>query len=773
MRRLVALLAALPAVVPAAELKLPVSRDTWISAVGSERTGNNGASPRVKLKGIQEFALLDLDPAPLRGKKIVRGALHLHQAGKESLGRVTVSTVAIPWEEGTGTNYEKKEGAACFALPGASPDITAVILGQGGSVWGWADATAPDKDGWQVIEVSPAVLQARVDGRGHGFAVVDDVGNEWTRTGDSIDWRLFPNRFFHSRDQNASVAPYFTVEVADAPAPAARSDSPAPPAVPKAVKLPPEVPAPTGKAFTGLFGEPLGELALARGETGWVRVRGKGLAAPQATAAGCTVTVFPVGAHGDALGTPEPPPTGDMRDEWLVEVRAAKDAPAGRTKLAFANKAELPVRVWAFTLPDVLSFVPQMNAYGLPANERDYYRLAHRYRTCLNVLRYSWRGTLPEGCAPATKPDGTWDWTAWDARFGPLLDGSAFADLPRAGVPVDAFYLPLNENWPMDHEKLHRGGYWVEGAYDPDYWQQFREASSRFARHLVEKKWSQPVFEFYLNGKVYFKADRKSWKACTAPWIFDEPVNAQDFWALRRFGTEFFAGVGEAQKSLRTVFRADISRPEWQRDFLDGICTSEVQSGALRRYRDRSASRQAAFGHRVYMYGSANAIGTPDVQAVAWALDAWTLGADGIVPWQTIGTQDSWTKPDQLSLFYPAKDRVVPSVRLAAMCAAQQTVEYITLLQQIAKLSRADLAAALRAELQLDAGALKKTSEDDAGTLSYAAVTPEKVASLRRRIATWLDAQQPAPKAQLIDWHPPLVAPRPIPHHTVLAAPSR
>ena len=40
------------------------------------------------------------------------------------------------------------------------------------------------------------------------------------------------------------------------------------------------------------------------------------------------------------------------------------------------------------------------------------------------------------------------DWSAWDRRFGPLLDGSAFADLPRKGVPLECFYLPLHENWP-------------------------------------------------------------------------------------------------------------------------------------------------------------------------------------------------------------------------------------------------------------------------------------------------------------------------------------
>ena len=194
---------------------LPVTRDTWVSAVGAERDGNNGASPRLKLKGIQEFSLLDADFSTVKARRIERAVLRLHMASDEKLGRVTVSTISAPWEEGAGTNYAKLPGAACFRLPGVSPDITEVILGNGGSIWKFADASDPDADGWQSIPVDPTLIQARLDGRSHGFAIIDDVGNEWTRDGDAFHWRLFPNRFFHSKDQNASVAPRFEIWLAD------------------------------------------------------------------------------------------------------------------------------------------------------------------------------------------------------------------------------------------------------------------------------------------------------------------------------------------------------------------------------------------------------------------------------------------------------------------------------------------------------------------------------------------------------------------------------
>ena len=88
-----------------------------------------------------------------------------------------------------------------------------------------------------------------------------------------------------------------------------------------------------------------------------------------------------------------------------------------------------------------------MNCYGLPDNERDYYRLAHEHRTFLNKVPYHHSGDVDPGCAPAW--DGKrLDWAAWDKRFGPYFDGSAFADLPRKGVPLEGFYLPLFENWP-------------------------------------------------------------------------------------------------------------------------------------------------------------------------------------------------------------------------------------------------------------------------------------------------------------------------------------
>lgn len=747
--------------------RIEVSRDLWISSYEKEREANNGASPKLKLKGIQEFFLIDFDPAPLRGKLVVRAQLHLHLEGAETLGRITVSSVADEWEEGRGTSYARTPGASCFRWSrtdqrpwvGDGPDITGVIHGAGGSVWGFGDASPRDPDGWQVIPIEPGVVQARLDGRSQGFSVMDDVGSEYTRTGNTIDYRIFLNRYVASREGRRGTAPYFTLWLEDGVAPVAPATGVAPQPTLVPAKLPslPSAVAPSGTLAIPCrdqFGEPLDALEFfaARGETIGFAIAAEvaGIDLPPCQSA--LFSMPPIAGHADPLvpaGFPDAPPGGDST---YVEIQVPKDSAVGRhAGILRIGDQKLPcaVTVWNFTLPDRLSFIPQMNCYSLPGHERAYYQLAHEHRTTLNRLPYGWTGKVK--AAPTIHTDGSWDWKAWDEEFGPLLDGSAFADLPRGRVPIEAFYLPLNENWPMDHEQHFRGGYWIESAFDADYWREFRAAAARFAEHFAAKGWTEPVFEFYLNNKVAFKRERGNrWDATSAAWILDEPMNTQDFWALRRFGIEFWRGVA-AHPGAHLAFRADISRPEWQRDLLDGVTSVEVVSGALRTYRERVVERAGRLGNLVYMYGAANRIGTPNIMPAAWCVETWALGADGVVPWQTIGKADAWTKADDLALFYPTAHGPVPSLRLKSFCAGQQLVEYLTLFTALSGESRASIGAAVLAEPGLRAS-LDKRSDADAGTAIFAAETHASLTSLRQRLGAWLDARAPQPRDR---WHDP------------------
>ena len=101
------------------------------------------------------------------------------------------------------------------------------------------------------------------------------------------------------------------------------------------------------------------------------------------------------------------------------------------------------------------------------------------------------------------------------------------------------------------------------------------------------------------------------------------------------------------------VFRADISRPQWRRDALDGLLDYHVVGSAMREYPrlvfDRKRSLRRDRGRiRRHEPGQGS-----NLQPVGWCLDAWTLGADGVLPWQTVGTPNSWQQADELALFYP------------------------------------------------------------------------------------------------------------------------
>src|SRR5437660_156862 len=162
---------------------------------------------------------------------------------------------------------------------------------------------------------------------------------------------------------------------------------------------------------------------------------------------------------------------------------------------------------------------------------------------------------MQEGCAPRLDGERL-DWSAWDRRFGPLLDGSAFSDLPRKGVPIECFYLPLHENWPAPINSNYNDDYWADRAFTPEYRAAFVEASRQFAEHCNQSKWNETIFQCFFNGKNNFK--QNGWSRASSPWLLDEPANFQDYWALRWFGEAFHEGVNGAPGAAEMMFRCDI-----------------------------------------------------------------------------------------------------------------------------------------------------------------------------------------------------------------------
>ncbi len=881
-------------------VRLPVTRDTWFSNVGSEADGNTGASPRLKLKSNQEMSLVDFDVTPLRGRVIKSAILHVKSSGPPALQRVTVSSFGAEWFEGTSNSYSPEKGASThnhkrhpdvpWTVPGS--DLCAVMLGQGGTTWRMAEATPPDAQGWQTIAVDPAIVAARVAGISYGFLLFDDTGTTWKRDGEKFTSNHFPNRFVMSRDSNRASAPYLTVvvegsdntppdrpielmsDVGELPAGEAwiswrmdpkktrdvigfdvsldganlprylipvydrrrewtrmrlrdlgldgetgvltvravdaagnRSEplrGKITPSKLKARELPPALAVDQTRSAAPL--PKLGtvevaivdELDKVRADTGelipaqskeylasnhlWdakareirlrasrnefigfqVLIRGKSASVVPSVRfennANVGVTLsryFPVNSKKGPIGDPLVPLLMRVKEtqyqSFHVDLYVTHDMrPGGHrgtlTLEAGGQSLSLPIvlNVWNLTLPDQLSFLPEMNCYGLPENERDYYRLAHAHRVVLNRLPYLQNGTVHDGCAP--RWDGKkLDWSAWDRRFGPYLDGSAFADLPRKSVPIELFYLPLHENWPTPIDPNYNGNYWADHAFTPAYAQAFQEVSRQIAVHVNERKWNKTFFHAFLNNKVDFKS--RGWSRGSSPWLLDEPSNFQDYWALRFFGALFHQGIRDVPGNAKLVFRADISRPQWQRDSLDGLLDYNVVGGAMRKYHRMVIDRKEADGQVVVEYGSANAIEDSNVQAVAWSLDAWSLGVDGVLPWQTIGRGESWTEADPLALFYPVRDGgpPMPSIRLKAFRRGQQDVEYLDLYARLTEQPRWAVGQKVREALGL-AGERKGTglaAAEDAGVIHYGRMRPGDDWTLRERMAQAMSGKPP------------------------------
>jgi len=910
----------------AEELKVPITRDLWVSSVGDEKDGNNGGSHGIKLKSIQEMTLIDFDPAPLKGRTIRAVTLHLKKRGDEILHRLTASTVAGGWVEGTGNGYAKEFGASTFrhrrhpteAWAGPDGDLTSVVLGNGGTIWRMADAFPPDAEGWQRVAIDPLIIAARLAGVSDGILLFDDTGSEWTRDGEKFTYRLFPNRFFMSRDGGRSGAPWLAITTGDPddqPPTACSGITTSITGLPGGEALVRWMtPADNGPAGTIGFmvrlgqqsvprwmipaaGEPgqtvemhLRDLALIPGSRHSLRIQavdGAGNigpavettiavsdfrpqalptssiaqvkpdpAGPLPKLGGCEVAVIdtldkvhpvsgafippqspeylranhlwnakgrtihlhaargeivnfqvllkgqttapvvpsltglePLGPglrisfaelrsvptdagpmpdalvpvrQGLRIPSPDNRTDGQTHGSLVVELVIPTGAPSGTQRgtlilTAGPESLALPLTltIRPFALPDELTFLAEMNCYGVPGGSRDvnlersYYQLAHYHRTTLNHVSYSHNGRVEDGCAPVWNGRDL-DWSQWDERFQPLLNGTAFQDLPRSGIPVECFYLPLHENWPTPMEGHYNGDYWADRAFSEKHRRDFARVTALFQQHFAERGWNRTLFLGYLNNKVDYK--RNGWSRATSPWLLDEPANWQDYIALKHFGELFQEGVQAATAqqsatSARLLFRADISRPEWQRESFDQILDyNVVSSGAYRQYHRLVTDRQRRTGHLVVVYGSTNHPARSNVQPAAWCWESWLGGADGVLPWQTVGTSASWKKGEDTCVFYPGEPAgqtgPVPSVRLKAYLRGQQDAEYLTQLTDALALSRNQMAATLRHTMQSLEIHLKGqrqstgfTGGEDAGVVDFGALKPGDLWRLRMTAA--------------------------------------
>jgi len=437
---------------------------------------------------------------------------------------------------------------------------------------------------------------------------------------------------------------------------------------------------------------------------------------------------------------------------------------------------DLKLRVAATVLSDTFHIAGDMNTYSSPARamglsssnaaaflaaEREYYRLAHAHRMTLNVLPYSQSGLIDWRSAPKISGRGrtckVTDWSGWDSRYGPLLDGSAFSAKsgyvgPGADTPLRHIYLPFHENWPSpladgknfrpfppprDYQKLLL---WladlppIAECLGADVGPAWTGVLRQFTQHLAEKGWRRTQYQVYLNNKYYFR--RNNGRGISL-WLLDEPMAPDDFLALRHFGQLTKTGVLPSSPTV-VHYRIDISRPTHQRNWLDGLVDLNVCANQLYSQRRLIARRKRDFGEEYWNYRMPPSFTSSNIGWAVWPVRSFCWGATGTLPWQTIASDGDLQKADATALMYPGRkfgvSKPLASLRMKAWRQGLQDAELLRMLK--AKRGWGDLQ--LRAFVGQACGlAGWKSGMDpkaDDGIVTFAGITDAKLTTLRRAV---------------------------------------
>jgi len=470
---------------------------------------------------------------------------------------------------------------------------------------------------------------------------------------------------------------------------------------------------------------------------------------------------------GAALQIPDPQRKLPLQRNQtvVVDVYVPKDAKGGKSSGTITVSADgaadisLPVEltVYDFVLPDRLSFWPELNAYNVPRNVHDYYRLAHQHRCVMNcwVIRPRLRGS---------GKDIRVDWTRYDQVAGPLLSGEAFKDNRRAGMPVECMYLPFEDSWPTPLTKrtYNYQGHWpgrgesrdhitthfltapyIGDALSRSYKDAFLAVQKQFVEHFKAKGYNRTEMQCFFGGKNTHRTQYgvNMW------WTTDEPYHWDDWLALQFFDRLWTEGRKRlGVDAAHWAARADISRPQWQGKVLDGITnTAYMGTGAFNSpnmYR-RCRLLEQDTGLKLMTYGGANRDNASNTQSVVWCLNAWTNRANGVLPWQTLSrnenaldTNDRATSGNALLVPAGRLGRpVVGDMRLKALREGQQICEYMKILADRADLTREQVKAMVHGAVRITAGTVAGASADNADALRFGTLKAWQIAELRRTLA--------------------------------------
>lgn len=370
---------------------------------------------------------------------------------------------------------------------------------------------------------------------------------------------------------------------------------------------------------------------------------------------------------------------------------------SGRVSLRWpggSREYTLELTVLPFALPRRPTMLVEMNSYGdclrllpsAPETLRDLHRLFRHFRTTFTLVPYRQDGALLLDCLAPALGDAAVDFTAFDAAWSGLFDGSAFTD----GVPLSHWILPLHVGWPAALGTPEAPG---------------RNAAVRrsLAAHLREKGWRETRFQEFHNENPEHGSP--------SAWRLDEPASRRDLEGHALFlGYRRAACREEVDGGCPLAYRMDISRwrplaPEIQMmlaevtDWSVSADPAFLDKDAVGFFREMGASWLVAYGELPGFVAEGRP--TPRVAFPARLAALWLLGVDGFAQWQVDRWQDKaidGVPREAVPLVYSnasgARDWIwpgqafgvaeaVPSARLFALREGLNILDYLALARAV------------------------------------------------------------------------------------------
>ena len=168
--RLFLLLAAISPLSTAAaqeRITLPAIADNSIVMVDGEWAENAGDKGRLRIKGNQHIVVMAFDLSAARGRTVRSAQLVCHKASDEVLAGVTISTVAVPWDEAGSSGLESQSGVGGWGAPGV---LFPAVCGGNGNTLAYSALSRLEGDKY-VWEVPPDLIHAMLLGAATGLAI--------------------------------------------------------------------------------------------------------------------------------------------------------------------------------------------------------------------------------------------------------------------------------------------------------------------------------------------------------------------------------------------------------------------------------------------------------------------------------------------------------------------------------------------------------------------------------------------------------------------------